>query len=52
MDVDNQNTKLNTANNAPVDSNGQLTQPFKKEMKDMVKSQKNQWANQSEQTDS
>jgi hypothetical protein len=25
MDVDNQNTKLQTGNNAPLDANGQLT---------------------------
>lgn len=36
MDVDNQNTKMNTTNNAPVDSSGQMTQPFKKDMKAMV----------------
>ena len=37
MDVDNQNTKLQTANNAPLDANGQLTQPMRTEMKQMIK---------------
>lgn len=32
MDVDNQNTKLNTSSSAPLDANGHLTQPMKKEM--------------------
>ena len=46
MDVDNQNTKLNTGNNAPVDANGQLTMPMKKDVQAMLKNQnKNQWQN-------
>ena len=45
MDVDNQNTKLNTTGNAPLDASGQLTQPMRKEMQDMIKTQKSQqWA--------
>ena len=44
MDVDNQNTKLNTGNNAPMDANGQLTMPMKKDVKSMLKEQKQgQW---------
>lgn len=44
MDVDNQNPKLNTGDDAPLDANGQLTQPMRKEMQEMVKSQRtNQW---------
>ena len=46
MDVDNQNTKVNTGNNAPLDANGQLTQPMKKDLRDMIKNQKSgQWQN-------
>ena len=41
MDVDNQNTKVNHGNNAPLDANGQLTQPMKKDLKEMIKNQKN-----------
>lgn len=40
MDVDNQNTKLNGGSNAPLDANGQLTQPARKDMSDMLKHQK------------
>jgi hypothetical protein len=44
MDVDNQNTKPNTGNNAPFDANGQLTMPMKKDVRAMLKDQnKNQW---------
>mmetsp|Transcript_1101 Transcript_1101/g.2027 ORF Transcript_1101/g.2027 Transcript_1101/m.2027 type:complete len:98 (-) Transcript_1101:1051-1344(-) len=52
MDVDNQNTKLNTSTNAPLDANGQLTQPIKKEMQQFVKSMKTnqQWQNQDNNT--
>jgi len=51
MDVDNQNTKLNTSNNAPLDANGQLTQPMRKEMQQMIKSQKSgQWQSGADQT--
>ena len=46
MDVDNQNTKVNTGNNAPLDANGQLTQPMRKDVQAMLKNQnKNQWQN-------
>ena len=46
MDVDNQNTKMQTRGNAPLDANGQLTQPMKKDVKQMLKDQKSnqyQW---------
>ena len=47
MDVDNQNTKPNTGNNAPFDANGQLTMPMKKDVRAMLKDQnKNQWQTQ------
>ena len=37
MDVDNQNTKVNSGKNAPLDANGQLTQPMKKDLREMIK---------------
>lgn len=37
MDVDNQNTKVQGGNNAPLDANGQLTQPMKKDLREMIK---------------
>ena len=37
MDVDNQNTKLNMAKDAPLDASGQLTQPMKKDVQMMIK---------------
>lgn len=44
MDVDNNQPKLDTRNNAPLDASGQLTQPMRTEMKQMIKSQKTtQW---------
>jgi recombinational DNA repair protein RecT len=44
MDVDNQNTKLNTNGNAPLDASGQLTQPMRKDVQNMIRGQKaNQW---------
>lgn len=36
MDVDNKNQPM--SNNAPLDIDGQLTQPMRKDVKDMVKS--------------
>jgi len=37
MDVDNQNT-VQENKNAPVDASGQLTQPMKTDVKQMIKS--------------
>ena len=36
MDVDNQNTKVNHGNNAPLDAKGEMTKPMKKDMKEMI----------------
>ena len=44
MDVEN-NKNVPMGENAPLDVNGQLTQPMRKDVGDMIKSQKTmQWA--------
>ena len=46
MDVDSQTTKANMGKDAPLDAQGQLTQPMKKDVQMMIKTQKNaQWGN-------
>jgi hypothetical protein len=43
MDVDNKNVPM--SKDAPLDVNGQLTQPMRKDVKDALKQQKTmQWA--------
>jgi hypothetical protein len=45
MDVDNKNVKIDNGRNAPLDATGQLTQPARKDMANLLKTQKqNQWA--------
>ena len=40
MDVDNKGNGPNIGNNAPLDANGQLTQPMRIDVKEMVQNQK------------
>jgi copper chaperone CopZ len=37
MDVDNKNVKANDGRNAPLDASGQLTQPMRKDVQNMIK---------------
>ena len=42
MDVDNSKAKPDGQGNAPVDASGQLTQPMRKDVQNMIKNQKTQ----------
>jgi len=47
MDVDNKDAKQNITSNPPVDSSGQLTQPMRRDVQNMISNAKSkQWANQ------
>ena len=47
MDVDNSKMKSNQESGVPLDVNGQLTQPYRKDVQGLIKSQKaNQWGMQ------